>query len=59
MYADPILRMNFEYGIYQCKETLSGKTGDDVFEMIDTICKKPPSFSHSSLVGFPINVIFI
>jgi hypothetical protein len=51
--------MNFEYGIYQCKETLKDKTPDDIFEMMDTICKKPPSFSHNSLVGFPINAIFI
>ena len=27
--------------------------------MIDTVCKRPPSFSHDALVGFPINAIFI
>jgi hypothetical protein len=29
--------MNFEYGIYKSKETLSGKTADEVFEMLDTV----------------------
>jgi hypothetical protein len=56
---DPILRMNWEYGIYQCTKTLPGLTGDDVLNLIDTACKSPPSFSNSDLVGFPINSIFI
>jgi hypothetical protein len=51
--------MNWEYGIHQCHETLKGKTGDDVLEMIDTVCKKPPSFSTSALVGFPINALLV
>lgn len=56
---DPVLRMNWEYGIFQCTKTLPGKTGDDVIDMIDTACKTPPSFSNSDLVGFPINSIFV
>jgi hypothetical protein len=57
--ANPILRMNWEYGIQKCVKTLPGKSGDDVLDMIDTACKTPPSFSHEELVGFPINSIFI
>jgi hypothetical protein len=51
--------MNFEYGIYKSKQTLSGKTADEIFEMVDTVCKVPLPFSHSGLVGLPINSIFI
>lgn len=56
---DPILRMNWEYGIYQCKKSLNGLTGDDVLDLIDTACKTPPAYSNEELVGFPINSIFI
>lgn len=57
--GDPVLRMNWEFGFHQCKETLQAKSGDDILDMIDTVCKRPPSFSHSALVGFPINAIFV
>jgi phosphatidylserine decarboxylase len=57
--GDPVLRMNWEYGIFQCKKKLAGKTGDDVLDMIDTACKTPPDFSNDDLVGFPINAIFV
>lgn len=59
IHADPVLRMNWEYGIYQCTSTLAGKTGEDVLGMIDTAIKTPPDFSHKDLVGFPINAIFV
>lgn len=59
IHSDPVLRMNWEYGIHQCAKTLPGKDGDDVLEMIDTACKTPPSFTNSDLVGFPINAIFV
>lgn len=49
--------MNWEYGISQCNESLINLTGDDVLELINIACHTPPSFSHSSMVGFPINSI--
>jgi hypothetical protein len=51
--------MNLKRGISKCWETLKDKTEDDIFEMMDTVCKTPPSFSHNILVGFPINALFI
>lgn len=59
IYKDPVLRMNLKKGIYHCRETLQNKTEDDIFEMMDTICKNPPSFSQNIFVGFPINALFI
>lgn len=54
-----MLRMNWEYGIFQCKKTLPEKTGDDVLDMIDSACKTPPSYTNSEFIGFPINAIFL
>lgn len=57
--GDPILRMNWESGIELSGHTLKGKKSREVFEMIDTVCKTPPAFTHHVLVGVPINAIFI
>lgn len=56
---DPVLRMNWQYGISQCTKTLKGKTGDDVLDMIDAACKNPPPYSNDILAGFPLNALFV
>jgi hypothetical protein len=56
--SDPVLKMNWEYGIFLCNNTLEGKNGKDVFDLINAAINNPPMFSNSGLVGFPINAIF-
>ena len=51
--------MNWENGIELSTNTLLGKSSREVFDMIDTVCKTPPAFTHHVLVGVPINAIFI
>lgn len=57
--SDPILKMNWIYGIKSSEKTIADKTSDEIFDMIDTVCKTPPQYINNILVGVPINAIFI
>lgn len=57
--SDPVLRMNWEFGIRQCEKTHPGKTGNDLLSLINKACQNPPNYINTDFVGFPICAIFV
>lgn len=59
VYSEPLLRLNWETGIEKSGSTLQRYSGRQVVDIMDSAVKLGPKFSHSELVGFPLNSIFI
>jgi len=51
--------LNWEFAIDRSHQTLKKYKGITVLDIIDSAIKIGPKFTHSELLGFPINSIFI
>lgn len=48
--------MNWEHGI-SLSTNLKGKSADDVYSMIDSAIREPPSYKNCIFLGLPLNFV--